>query len=289
MADKSPLREVKFVSTGLAPLDDIMGGGVRMRRITQFSGDQGTGKTTVSYMIIANAQKAGYKTMWFDTEKRFEYDFAESLGVNLKKLEFSHEKIAEDIFEESLKWAEKNDGVFVIDSIGGLHTRKEAEAEVVASFPETPKLLPIYTRKLVSALCGHECAAVLLNHEKITFEGKLKVLGGTSIPYHSTNWVRFRRTPKKVMSGETEIASYVEAIINKGKFYHQKCELVQKSTGGFDMDFVLIDNALAKGIITKDGNTYYFGEEKLCVGLAKLKGMFEDPSFNERVKGALAV
>lgn len=286
-ASDSPLRKITNISTGLAPLDEIMDGGIRMRRITQFSGAPSTGKTTISYMAVAEAQKQGYKTMWFDTEKRFEYDFAEALGVNLKKLEYEYEGIAEDVFEKAIAWASKNDGLVVIDSIGGLHTKKEAESDIAGSYPDAPKLIPIFIRKLVLAICTHDCAVILLNHEKIDFEGRLKVLGGVSIPYHASSWVRFRRTNKKVMSGEVEVATYVEATINKGKNFHAKCELVQNATGGFNMEFVLIDNAIAKGIITKEGNTYSMNGEKLCIGLGKLKQMFEDPAFVLQVKEKL--
>ncbi len=286
-ADKHPLRKTEYISTGMAPLDNIMGGGIQMRRVTQFSGDQGTGKTTTAYMCAANAQKQGYKVKWYDTEKRFDFDFAESLGVDLKKLDLEMLHTAEEIFEAMVKDASE-DGVFlVLDSIGGLHTKKEATSMDVG-YPDAPKLIPVFMRHLVVPLSMHNSCALLLNHEKITFEGKLKVLGGTAIPYHSTNWVRFRRTTEKIMQGEREIASKIEAKIWKGKFFHQSCMLVQKYTGGFDMELMLADNAIAKGVITKEKNTYYLGEEKLCTGLGNLRDMFTDPVFAEKIKELLS-
>lgn len=270
-ASKSPLRATEYISTGMAPLDEIMGGGIRMRRITQFSGEPSTGKTTTAYMAVAGAQKKGYKVIWFDTEKRFEYDFAESLGVDLDKLELEYENIAEDIFDKTEDWATKNDGLIVIDSIGGLVTRKEFESKNEATFPDAPKLIPAFTRRLVLALCTHPCAALLLNHEKKDFEGRLKVLGGIAIPYHCSTWVRFRRTPKKVMQGDEEISSWVEAKINKGKNFHKTCLLNQMSTGGFDLQAFILEDALYRELIRKDGNSYYIGEEKICVGMPKLR------------------
>lgn len=248
-----------------------MDGGIRMRRITQFSGEHSTGKTTIAYMAVAAAQKQGYKTIWFDTERRFEYDYAEALGVDLDKLEIDIEAIAEDIFDRMEKWAEKHDGLMVLDSVGGLHTRTEAEHDNTATFPDAPKLIPAFVRRLVPKLAMRPCAALVLNHEKITFEGKLKVLGGTAIPYHSSNWVRFRRTPKKVMEGEVEIACYVEASIQKGKNFHQKTLLCQKSTGGFDLDAYLLEEAIYKQVITKEGMTYSLNGEKIAVGGPKLR------------------
>ena len=286
-ASKSPLRKVSYISTGLAPLDEIMGGGIQIHRITQFSGAPSTGKSTVAYMAVANAQKLGMKTVWFDTEKRFEYDFAESLGVDLSKLDFEMEKIAENIFDKVEAWVRDNDVFVVIDSIGGLHTRKEAESHNGAMYPDAPKLIPAFIRHIVPYLAMKNSAALMLNHEKKDFEGRIKVTGGEAIPFHSSNWVRFRRTPKKVTEGEVEIASYVEAVIQKGKHFHQKCLLCQKSTGGFDLEAYLVEDAIYRGIITKDGNTYSMNGEKLCVGMPKLRELFKDEAFIDLVKSRL--
>lgn len=277
-ASKSPLRENIYISTSLAPLDELMGGGIRMRRITQFSGDHSTGKTTISYMVAANAQRIGYKVKWFDTEKRFEYDFAEALGVDLDKLDFDYTSIAEEVFKKSIEWVQEKDRVFILDSIGGLHTRKEAEAGMQVGFPETPKLIPAYVRALVIQLALNNGGALMLNHEKKEFmTEKIKVLGGTAIPYHASTWVRFRRTPRKILEGtgdkQREIGCYIEASISKGRNFHQKTHLYQKSTGGFDLDAYLLEEAIYEKIITKpDGGTsYYLGEEKIAVGQAKAR------------------
>lgn len=285
-ASKSPLRKTSFISTGMAPLDSKMGGGLQMRRITHFSGAQGTGKTTTAYMCAAQAQRMGLKVIWFDTEKRFDFEFAESLGVDLDKLDLEMLDHAEDIFKAMVKAAEEEDVFLVLDSVGGLHTKKEAESLDVG-YPDAPKLIPVFIRHLVVPLSMHNSAALLLNHEKIDFTGKLKVLGGEAIPYHSTCWVRFRRTTKKVMQGDNEIASGIEAKIWKGKFFHQTCELLQKYTGGFDLELMLADNAVEAGIITKEKNSYYLDSEKLCVGLANLRDMFNDKEFAAKVQARL--
>ena len=285
-ASKSPLRKTSFISTGMAPLDSIMGGGVPMRRITQFSGAPGTGKTTTAYMCASEAQKRGLKVYWYDTEKRFDFDFAEALGINLSQLELETHDHAEDIFQSMVDKAEEDDVFLVLDSVGGLHTRKEASSLDVG-YPDAPKLIPVFIRHLVVPLSMHNSAALLLNHEKITFDGKLKVLGGEAIPFHSTNWVRFRRTTKKIMQGEKEIATGIEAKMWKGKFFHQTCELIQKYTGGFDMELMLADNAIEAGVIVKEKTSYYLDGEKLCTGLGNLRDMFTDKDFAAKIQERL--
>lgn len=286
-ASQSPLRKNEYISTGIAPLDEIMAGGIRLRRITQFSGAPSTGKTTLAYMCAANAQKKGYKVKWWDVEKRFEYEFAESLGVNLDKLDLEYEGTAEEIFDAMEEWGAKHDGLMILDSVGGLRTKKEAESHNEATFPDAPKLIPAFTRRLTHNICTHDCAALLLNHEKTTFEGKIKVLGGEAIPYHSSNWVRFRRLNKKIMQGDTEIASYVEAKIWKGKYFRKTCELVQMSTGGFDLQAFLVEDAIYRGIIKKEGQSYFIGEEKIARGMGALREWAEanKEQLQELIKG----
>lgn len=271
----------------MAPLDDIMGGGVMVGRVNHFSGAPSTGKTTTAYMVAASAQKMGKKVKWYDTEKRFEFDFAESLGVNLKTLDYDSEAIAENIFTAMIEWCGKHDGLVVLDSVGGLHTRKEEEEGVVSSYPDAPKLIPNFLRHLVIRLYMMESTALLLNHEKKTFDGALKIMGGEAVPYHSTTWVRFRRTTAKVTEGEKELATGIEAKIWKGKYFHQKCNLMQKYTGGFDMDLFAVYNAIEAGVITKKGKTYFIGGERLCVGLLNLQAMFKDEAFAERIQSLL--
>lgn len=287
-AADSPLRESLYIPTGLRPLDEILGGGIRLRRITQFSGQHSTGKTTIAYMAIAEAQKMGFKTIWFDTEKRFEYDFAEKQGVDLDKLEIDYEKNAEELFDASEEWTRKNEGLLVIDSIGGLRTRKEEEAKNEATFPDAPKLIPAFVRRLQNNLSKNQTAALLLNHEKVDFNGKIKVLGGEAIPFHSTNWVRFRHLPnKKLMRGDEQVGVVVEATIWKGMNYKKTCQLQQITGEGFNKQSDIMDEALERGIITKEGQSFVFEGEKVARGMSALREKFKETSFAAKVHEAL--
>lgn len=270
-ASKSSLRNPQIIPTGLPKLDDLLDGGISMRHITQFSGRYSTGKSTIALGIIANAQKQGLDTLWLDSEQRYPFDYSERLGINLDRLDLEDKKHAEDLFNTCEEWVEKHKGVIILDSIGGLLTRKEAEKRSgEESYPEAPKLIPGFIRRIVIALALNDCALVLLNHEKIDFmSGAIKVLGGRAVEFHSDKWIRLRQlTGKKVMQGEKRVGDIIEASVQKGPKRGEKCELILLAGKGFSIEADRLKEMLDNGSMVKQGRTFYVGDTKIGVGEA---------------------
>lgn len=288
-ASKSSLRNVKVIPTGLPKLDDLLDGGIGMNRVAQFSGRSSVGKSTVAMGIVANAQKMGLDTLWLDTEHRFHFEKAEALGVNLSDLELEDKQYAEDLFDLAEKWVKKHKGLVILDSIGGLLTRKDAEKKSgEEGFPEAPRLIPGFLKRISHELADGG-ALVLLNHEKVDFaSGAIKVLGGRAVEHHSDKWIRLRQlTSKKIMNGDKRIGDVIEASVQKGAKKGLTCELHLLAGQGFHKDFDLAEEAVARGIITKNGNTFSFGEEKLAVGMGKLRDALKQNELAERIKAAI--
>lgn len=235
-ASDAPGRERKFIPTGLASLDTLLSGGIQLRRIAQFSGLHSCGKTTLSLMVVAAAQKLGYKACWFDSENRFPFDYAASLGVNLKELDYEFGESAEDFFKMTHEWFEKNSGILVLDSVASLLTRNEQEKEDGPSIPEVPKMIPNYLKKVARELAKNkkESAMIALNHERTDFNGKLKVVGGLSVEHYVTQWIRFRRlTMEPIKRGTNQIGDTIELSMKKDENMYDKCKLALYPKIGF--------------------------------------------------------
>ncbi len=56
------------VSTGCLPFDELLGGGLERRTITQVYGEPGSGKSTVILLPVVATLKAGKGVIFFDTE-----------------------------------------------------------------------------------------------------------------------------------------------------------------------------------------------------------------------------
>ena len=215
-ADKSPLLELGRVPTGLAPVDDLLGGGIFLHRMAQFSGRFSCGKSTLAVCTLMNAQRMGLDTCWLDVEGRFAYKYFESMGLDLSRMDIEYGLSAEKYFDFIQSWCEKHEGVIVLDSVGALLTQNESDKENGPSIPEVPKMIPNFLKRMTNVLTTRNCAVIILNHEKVDFDGAIKVIGGRAVEHFMTQWIRLRRmTMKPIKKGAQQIGDTIEASIKK--------------------------------------------------------------------------
>lgn len=233
-AADSALREMKVIPTGIASLDELLNGGIYLHRIAQFSGRFSCGKSTLAILAIIQAQRLGYDTCWLDVENRFNFNYFERLGVDLKKLDYYSGLTAEEYFDLIQEWVGKHNGIIVLDSVGGLLTRGENEKENGPAIPEVPKMIPNFLKRMTNALVNRDAALIVLNHEKQDFDGALKVIGGRSVEHFVTQWVRLRKmTMKPIKKGNNQIGDTIEASMKKDENQYKKVELELYPNEGF--------------------------------------------------------
>src|SRR5665213_3886066 len=78
----------------------ITSGGIPLGRITRLWGDPGTGKSLVSFFIIAAAQAQGKNAAYWNVEKVYDEVHARNLGVDTKALLVEEITLIEDIARE---------------------------------------------------------------------------------------------------------------------------------------------------------------------------------------------
>jgi recombination protein RecA len=274
-ASANPYREIKWISTGLSSLDRILGGGIPHRKLTEISGQFSMGKSTLALQIVAEAQKGGTPCLWVDTEFSYTEEYASALGVNSDQLDLYAGRYAEENLDYIEEWAESNkNSLIVLDSIGGLLPRAEAEkgadGKVIGG---QAKLIATFTRKMTPVLAINNIALVVLNHQFTDImSGKLKTSGGAKLEYSKSIWLMLRSANKRVMKGDQQIGMIVEAEIRKNKLaptVKQKVPLTMLYGTGFSADADLLQDLLDSGEVTKKGNTYYRGDQKLGIGKTK--------------------
>src|ERR671918_276633 len=96
-------------------------GGVPRGRITEIYGPESSGKTTLCYHVVANAQRAGGVAAFIDAEHALDPTYARNVGVNVDELLVSQP----DTGEQALEIAEtliRSNGVdvVVVDSVAAL-------------------------------------------------------------------------------------------------------------------------------------------------------------------------
>src|SRR6266852_2389210 len=78
---------VEVISTGALGVDLALGvGGVPRGRVVEIYGPESSGKTTLGYHIIAEAQRSGGVAAFIDAEHALDPNYAKSVGVNIDNL-----------------------------------------------------------------------------------------------------------------------------------------------------------------------------------------------------------
>lgn len=277
-ASDSPYRKVEVLPTPYPNLNKILGvGGIPFRRITEVSGVYSVGKTTLALSIIAAAQRAGHECLWADAEFSWDEQYAVQLGVDIYALDLTQEQYAEATLDAVEEWLRTHKGgLVVLDSIGGLLPRAEAEKDASGRvIGGQAKLIATFCRKVVPLLAIHNNALIVLNHEFTDLmSNRLMTSGGAKLGYHKSIWLRLKKAGKRVMQGDKQIGEIIEAEIRKNKVastLKESCELTMLYGHGFSVEADKAQDMLDAGAITKKGKTYFHGENKIGVGMAKVR------------------
>lgn len=292
-ASQSPYKEIKWIPTGFGNLDKILGGGIPQRKITEISGVFSVGKSTLALHIVAKAQNARMPTLWCDSEFSFTEDYSKALGVNCDELDLIQGRYAEENLDQIEEWAEKHkNSLIVLDSIGGLLPRAEAEKDASGKvIGGQAKLISTFVRKMTPILAINNVALIVLNHQFVDLmSGKLKTSGGAKLEYAKSIWLMLRAANKRIMKGEQQIGLVIEAEIRKNKVaptVKQKTELEMIFGRGFNAQFDLMTEAIEKGVIRQEGQMFYFGKEKIGRGQNSVRKALENQSFAEKLLEAV--
>ncbi len=205
--------------TGIFAFDLATGGGIPLQRISVLYGKEDSMKTSIALKLIASAQRLFPKksAVFVDVEGVFNGSWAETLGVDLKKLVLIRPDNAEQVVDMVEGVLHADDcSVVVIDSLAAMVTQhelgKSAEDAIVG---RTGLVVNKLYRKVTQALgkCrrdGREPTLVVINQirYKIGGMGNPEVLpGGPSFAFGSSMTIRFYG--KNVM--ETAVSSTLPA------------------------------------------------------------------------------
>lgn len=82
-----PVRVVRqVVSSGVAPLDEILNGGLPIGALTELVGDTCSGRMSLALSFLSQITSSGKVCAWIDASNTFDPASAASVGVDLKRL-----------------------------------------------------------------------------------------------------------------------------------------------------------------------------------------------------------
>jgi recombination protein RecA len=291
------LEKLKVLQTN-TPLDKCSGiNGLPRGFIVELWGPTNSGKSTIAFQTVAAAQKEGLKCLWVDVEHTFRAYVANpqrtaNFGVDLSKLDVMLEQTAEeyiDNVQEAI--SSKKYDVIVMDSIGDLsskiHQEKTAEER---SIGVQASLMTKFVRDMIWKVDYNHILFIAINHERKDMDGAIYQMGGKKLAEKKKMAFRLREKPGFVIKeGERVVGKVVRITTSKNHFAPTEKMEVESNlifNEGFSYAQDLLDDAITRGVFTKEGNSYFFNGEKVGM-IGKLREWIKVEENAEKVKEAL--
>ena len=223
----APTNVDDWISTGCDTLDLAISnrkhGGIPVGRITEITGLEQSGKSLLSYHLLAETQKKGGVAVLIDTETAVDNPFLTAIGVNLNDLVYVNVDTVEEIFAviETIisKIREKAPDrlvTVVVDSVAAATTELEQSADYSKDGWSTGKAIIISKamRKVTNMIGRQKITLVFTNQLRVklgvSFGDPYTTSGGLALAFHSS--VRLRLKKKGKLKVKTEMGDSIVGI-----------------------------------------------------------------------------
>ena len=275
---------VDVIPTGALAIDIALGvGGIPRGLVTEIYGNEGSGKTTLAYHIIAQTQQQGGTAAYIDAEQRMDPKYAEALGVSLDDLLISQPQTGEQALDiADILVRSGGLDLFVVDSVAALVPRAELEGEMSDSHVGLQaRLMSKALRKVAHSIRQSNTGGVFLNQirEKIgvMFGNPEVTPGGRALKFWSSVRIELRRVESVKQGGEIIGArSRAKVIKNSVAPPFRQAEFDIIYGKGISRAGGLLDVGLTSGLLTKSGAFLSYGDERLGQGRENARAFLEE-------------
>ena len=284
---------IDSIPTGSLALDMALGvGGIPRGRIIEIYGAESSGKSTLAYHVMAEAQKKGGIAAYIDAEHALDPGYSSRCGVNLDDLLVSQPDSAEQALEvcEYLVRSRAVD-LIVVDSVAALVPKAEIDGDMGDTHVGLQaRLMSQALRKLTAAISRSDCSVIFINQirEKVgvIWGSPETTPGGRALKFYSSVRLDLRRIESIKQAGEF-VGSRVRARVVKNKVAppFKTAELDIMFNEGISKEGELLEIGVDMGHVKKSGSYYSYGDVRLGQGRENAKQFLkENPDIAAQVE-----
>jgi recombination protein RecA len=275
MGDPEAQVRCEAISTGALSLDLALGiGGMPRGRIVEVYGPESSGKTTLVYHVLAQAQALGGVCAFIDAEHAMDPLYAKEIGVDIDELLVSQPDYGEQALEiaDVLVRSGAVD-VVAIDSVAALTPRKELEGQMSdMTVGLQARMMSLAMRKLAGALNRTQTLCLLTNQirEKVgvVYGSPETQPGGRALKFYASQRLDIRRI-QTLKGGDGEAVGNrvrVKVVKNKVAAPFRQAEFDIEYGKGIATTSCLLDLGVRYGVLGKSGAHYSYDGQHLGQG-----------------------
>ncbi|MBM4396030.1 MAG: recombinase RecA [Deltaproteobacteria bacterium] len=266
---------VEVIPSGSLSLDIALGtGGYPKGRVVEIYGQESSGKTTLTLLAIAEAQRRGGLAVFIDAEHALDVTYARKLGVSIDDLLLAQPDTGEQALEiaETLVRTNAVD-VVVVDSVAALVPKAELEGEMGESHVGLQaRLMSQALRKLSGVLSKSRTCMIFINQIRmkigVMYGNPETTTGGNALKFYASVRLEVRRGQQIKEADGASGGNRVRVKVVKNKMAppFKEAEFDLMYGGGVNRLGEVVDLAGASGVLEKSGSWFSYGGERLGQG-----------------------
>ncbi len=284
MGDEAFQVQVSAIPTGALSLDLALGvGGLPRGRIVEIFGPESSGKTTLVYHVLAEAQKQGGICAFIDAEHAMDPIYAKRIGVDVDELLVSQPDHGEQALEiADLLIRSGTIDVVAIDSVAALTPKSELEGQMGdQTVGLQARMMSQAMRKLAGNLNRANTLCVLTNQirEKVgvMFGSPETQPGGRALKFYSSQRLDIRRI-ETLKEGTEAVGNRVRVKVVKNKVAapFRQAEFDIEYGAGISSEGCILDLGIEHNIVQKSGSFFSYDGERLGQGRNNAKAYLRE-------------